>query len=276
MKKRILKELGVNPTATFDVNRAINERVDYLKHVISSNAMSGFVLGISGGVDSFVAGKLAQKAVEELRSEGYNATFFAVRLPAHTQADEDEAQLALKHINPDNTLVVNVGGIADVAMNAVVNGLWKAEIPKDTLHTSLDFAKGNMKARARMAVQYAIAGLTNKLVLGTDHNAEAVMGFYTKFGDGGCDLIVLNKLNKRQVRIMAEALEGHPDTVKKIPTADLEEDRPQVPDEQILGVSYDQIDDFLEGKEVDIDAENIIISQFEKTMHKREMPLSFE
>jgi NAD+ synthase len=275
MKNRILKELRVCPTETFNIKNAIDGRIAFLKQMITKNNMNGYVLGISGGVDSFVAGKLAQLAVEALRAEGVNATFSAIRLPAHTQADEDEAQLALQHIKPDQILDVNVGGIADTAMNAVTNGLWKAEIPKESLTTSLDFAKGNAKARARMLVQYAIAGLTNKLVIGTDHNAEAVMGFYTKHGDGGCDLTVLDGLNKRQVRCLAEALGGHPNTVKKVPTADLEEDRPQVPDEQILGVSYDQIDDFLEGKEIDLADEQIIIKQFTKTIHKREMPVSF-
>ena len=65
----------------------------------------------------------------------------------------------------------------------------------------IDFARGNVKARMRMIAQYEIAGLTGGLVLGTDHSAENITGFYTKHGDGACDLAPLFGLNKRQVRL---------------------------------------------------------------------------
>ena len=114
--------------------------------------------------------------------------------------------------------------------------------------TLSDYAKGNEKARERMKVQYSIAAMHNCVVLGTDHAAEAITGFYTKFGDGGADLMPIFRLNKRQGKQLFKAI-GCPDHLYlKVPTADLEEDKPALPDEVALGVTYDEIDDYLEGK----------------------------
>ncbi len=97
-----------------------------------------------------------------------------------------------------------------------------------------------------MAAQYEVAGLLGGLVVGTDHSAENVTGFYTKWGDGACDLAPLFGLNKRQVRQLAAFLGASETLVRKAPTADLECDNPGLEDEVALGLSYDQIDDFLE------------------------------
>lgn len=88
---------------------------------------------------------------------------------------------------------------------------------------------GNIKARQRMIAQYAVAGATGGLVVGTDHAAEAVMGFFTKFGDGGFDLSPLGGLTKRRVRALAVALGGDERLAQKVPTADLESMRPCAP-----------------------------------------------
>ena len=133
-----------------------------------------------------------------------------------------------------------------------------------------DFAKGNVKARMRMIAQYEIAGLLGGLVLGTDHSAENVTGFYTKYGDGACDLAPLFGLNKRQVRQVAAHLGAPQEIITKVPTADLESLEPSKSDEDALGLSYDQIDDFLEGKKIDPAAEQRIIHIFLTTAHKRQ------
>ena len=127
-----------------------------------------------------------------------------------------------------------------------------------------------MKARSRMAIQYDIACLMDGLVLGTDHSAENVTGFYTKWGDGACDLIPLFGLNKRQVRQVASYLGAPEKLIKKAPTADLECLTPQKKDEDVLGLSYNQIDDFLEGKAIEDTAEKILIETFNRTQHKRQ------
>jgi len=140
--------------------------------------------------------------------------------------------------------------------------------PQD--ETSQDFHKGNVKARMRMIAQYEIAGLHSGLVIGTDHSAENITGFYTKYGDGACDLVPLFGLNKRQVRQIAYQLGAPERLVNKAPTADLETLNPGKTDEAALGLSYDQIDDFLEGKRIDKEAEKRIIDIYQSTQHKRQ------
>ena len=135
--------------------------------------------------------------------------------------------------------------------------------------TKCDFVKGNVKARTRMVIQYQVAGLLDGLVLGTDHSAENITGFYTKYGDGACDLAPLFGLNKRQVRQIAEFLGAPQHIIYKAPTADLESLAPQKSDEQALGMSYDQIDDFLEGKVVAQGIAEKLVAIFQRTQHKR-------
>ena len=108
------------------------------------------------------------------------------------------------------------------------------------------------------------------LVLGTDHSAENLTGFYTKFGDGACDLAPLFGLSKRQVRQVAQSLDAPELLVNKTPTADLEELTPQKADEAALDLTYDQIDDFLEGKPVDEKVSERLIAIYKATEHKRQ------
>lgn len=276
LKKEILEIAGVTPMSKFDVKKAIRDRIDYLKNYVRKSGMKGIVLGISGGVDSTTAGSLSQIAMKELRDEGYDAQFIAVRLPYKVQLDEEDAQEAIKFINADQIIDVNIGNGTDGIFDSVLSGLYNSTMNKEKEFATNDFVKGNVKARMRMIAQYAIAGKFGCLVLGTDHNAEFTAGFYTKHGDGACDLTVLNGLNKRQVRACAKEL-GAPEWLwSKVATADLEEDKPQVSDEIALGFKYDDMDDFLEGKEIDVEAEKRIIQQYKITVHKREMPVGFE
>lgn len=274
IKQEILLLAGVVPMADFDVKSAIRNRIDYLKSYVRNSGMKGIVLGISGGVDSTTAGKLSQIAMSELREEGYNAQFIAMRLPYKTQKDEDEAQAALKFINPDITLTTDIGNGTDSIFNSVISGIFEAGVSIEKVCTN-DFAKGNVKARMRMIAQYSVAGMYGCLVLGTDHNAEATAGFYTKHGDGACDFTVLNGMNKRQVRSCAKEL-GSPESLwAKVATADLEDDKPQIADEVALGFTYDEMDDFLEGKEVCEESESKIVNQYYITQHKRALPVGF-
>ena len=120
-----------------------------------------------------------------------------------------------------------------------------------------------------MASQYEIAGMLGGLVLGTDHSAENITGFYTKFGDGACDLAPLFGLSKRQVRLLAQTMGAPQSLVHKTPTADLECLSPQKQDEQVLGISYEAIDNFLEGKAVEPGDAERLIAIYNKTQHKR-------
>ncbi|KAA1162730.1 ammonia-dependent NAD(+) synthetase [Pseudoalteromonas fuliginea] len=269
MRAEIMAEMKVLPT--IDINAEIIRRVNFIKARLVAAYSRSLVLGISGGVDSSTCGRLCQLAVnqlnEELDTDKYQ--FIAVRLPYGVQADEDEAQMAVDFIQPSKRMTVNVQPAADAlheqALAAIV-GSGEA-LPEQA---QIDFIKGNVKARQRMVAQYEIAGFCQGLVVGTDHSAENITGFYTKFGDGACDLAPLFGLSKRQVRALATALGAPALLVDKAPTADLESDRPGLTDEEALGLSYEQIDDFLEGKPVSNDVEQKLVSIYTRTQHKRQ------
>lgn len=270
-QKEIIQALGVNVQLEYDgsLKSAIDNRISFIKHMVRESSTHTLVLGISGGVDSLTAGRLCQLAVEELREEGdTQARFIAVRLPYKTQADESDAQRAIEFIKPDVVADLNIEQAVDGLMaNLRVPGIEPSDY-------QADFAKGNVKARTRMMAQYAIANLTQGLVVGTDHAAEAVMGFFTKFGDGACDLAPLSGLVKNQVRRMAVELGAPTGLAFKTPTADLEDLDPGKPDEKAYGCTYDEIDSFLLGREVDYQVAAMIILQYRKTQHKRSLPFT--
>lgn len=260
-QQEIIDTLGVQPS--IDPAREIERRVAFLCDYARSASSAGFVLGISGGQDSTLAGRLAQIAVERLRDSGVDAHFLAVRLPHGVQVDEDDAQLALRFIEPDETVTVDIAP-ATKALSDEVAGALGAPLS--------DFNKGNVKARLRMVAQYALAGERNLLVIGTDHAAENVTGFFTKFGDGAADLTPLAGLNKRQGAALLRELGADSRLWEKVPTADLEEDRPALPDEEALGVTYQHIDDYLEGKTVPSAAAERIEHLWRIGQHKRHLP----
>ena len=216
LQTEIIHELGVKPT--IDPTEEIRKSIDFMKAYLKKYPfLKTFVLGISGGQDSTLAGRLAQLTMEEMREETKDESyqFIAVRLPYGEQADEEDAKAALDFIQPDVSLRVNI----KPAVDAQVQVLSEAGV------VISDFNKGNIKARQRMITQYAVAGERAGAVLGTDHAAENITGFFTKF-------------------------------------------------EVALGVTYNEIDDYLEGKEVPAQAQEKIEAWWNKTQHKRHLPIS--
>ncbi|RRK11888.1 ammonia-dependent NAD(+) synthetase [Lactiplantibacillus garii] len=260
LQAEIIKTLHVAPS--IDPETEIRRSVDFLKAYLKKNRfLKTYVLGISGGQDSTLAGKLTQMAISEMRTEtgDDDYQFIAVRLPYGSQADESDAMEAIEFMHADATDRVDIKAPTDAMVHAL-------EANDLTIH---DFNKGNIKARQRMIVQYGIAGETHGAVVGTDHAAEAVTGFYTKYGDGGADVVPLWRLDKRQGKSMLAFLNAPKHLYEKVPTADLEDDRPALPDEVALGVHYDDIDDYLEGKQIADAAAEKIEAWYRKTAHKR-------
>lgn len=261
IQKKIQSALEVKET--INPSEEIQRRINFLKDYMKTSYAKGFVLGISGGQDSTLAGRLAQLAVESLREEGTKATFVALRLPYGVQHDEEDAQKALGFIAPDEALTFNIKPAVDEMVKCY----------KETAGSAIsDFNKGNLKARARMMAQYAIGGDRHLLVIGTDHAAEAVTGFFTKFGDGAADLLPLSGLTKRQGRELLKYLNCPKALYEKKPTADLLDEKPQQADETELGFTYEHIDDYLEGKPVPDDFRANIEDRYRKTAHKRHLP----
>lgn len=264
-QQEIIEALKVKPT--IDVQKEIRISIDFMKDYLKKHPfLTSMVLGISGGQDSTLVGKLAQLTIDELNKElgGEKYSFIAVSLPYGVQFDEPDRQDALDFIKPSKRVTINIKKAVDASDKALV----EAGIILS------DFAKGNEKARERMKAQYSIAAMYNGVVLGTDHAAEAVTGFYTKYGDGGVDITPIFRLNKRQGKQLLKELGCPEHLYTKIPTADLEEDRPALPDEVALGVTYEVIDDYLEGKTVSKESQEKIEGFYNRSMHKRHLPIT--
>jgi NAD+ synthase len=267
VRQQIARDLSVEPS--FEPHYEIERRVRFLAGALATTGRTALVLGISGGIDSATAGKLCQRAVEQARGNGADASFVAMRLPYGVQHDEHDAQAALAFIRPDRVLTVDIGPASDASLQALVAG----GLDLSDAHQR-DFILGNIKARERMIAQYAVAGAVCGLVVGTDHAAEAVTGFFTKHGDGAADLVPLTGLTKRRVRAIATALGAPAGLVGKTPTADLETLDPGKPDESAFGCTYDDIDDFLEGRPVPPAVAEVIQRHYANTAHKRQLPLT--
>ena len=265
--QKIRQEMKVIPK--IDPEFEVERRVAFIKSILVKSGLTHLILGISGGIDSTTCGRLAQMAGNQLNQDNNpKYRFTAVRLPYGVQADEHEAQQALQFIEPSENIVVNIKLGAD-GIHEETLGALKNHSMLTASDRAIDFTKGNTKARCRMTIQYEIAGLLGGLVLGTDHSAENITGFFTKWGDGACDLAPLFGLSKRQVRQIAQFLGAPQVLVEKTPTADLECLSPQKADEHTLGVTYDELDDFLEGYPISSEATTRIIDIYQQTQHKR-------
>lgn len=263
MQQQIIEDLGVRPE--IDPAAEIEKRIGFLVDYLRASGAAGFVLGISGGQDSTLAGRLGQLAAERVRAEGGEATFVAVRLPFRVQADAADAESAIDFIAADRSVTINIQhGVEGV----------ERDLEQALGEDITDFNRGNIKARLRMVVQYALGGHDRLLVIGTDHAAEAVTGFFTKFGDGAADLLPLSGLSKRQGRSMLRQLGAPERLYQKVPTADLLDGMPGRPDEDELGLTYEQIDDYLEGREVAADAAALIEQKYRASRHKRHLPVT--
>ena len=283
MQAQISKTLGV--LTDFSAPVEIARRVAFIKERLLASKQRTLVLGISGGVDSLTAGLLCQKAVNELNetlAEGEQPyIFMGVELPYGLQKDRDvskECLLLIKCSAAVNFQIANPVCELEERLVAISTDLVShyssmAGYTDNVANPAFnDFVKGNIKARIRMVAQYSLANMFSGLVVGTDHAAEAVTGFFTKFGDGGCDLTPLSGLVKREVRALAKEMGAPAHLYNKVPTADLEELDVCKPDETALGVSYDHIDAFLKGEPVPDEAADIIIAWYLKTEHKRLLP----
>lgn len=261
LQQDIIAQLGVKPT--IDVDEEITRRVEFLKQYVKQAGVTGLLIAISGGVDSAVAVGLCKRATDELSAEtGKEYMTLGVFQPYGEQEDIDHSYAVAEAFQLEHKVETNIAEAVDeIALEAE----YAFKVLKIHRHISRG-GKGNVKARTRMVIQYALAFDLNLLVVGTDHASEGLTGFYTKWGDGAVDVTPLSSLNKRQVRMLAARLGVPAEVVNKAPTAGLWEGQT---DEKELGVSYEDNSDYLEGKEINPEAKTLLEKYYMKTQHKR-------
>lgn len=261
LQQDIINDLKVQPT--IEPEAEIRKRVDFLKGYIEKSGSQGLLIAISGGIDSAVATGLCKQATDELtQSTGREYKTVGVFQPYDTQSDIDDSYAVAQAFDLKYKVETNVHKAVD-AIEQTVNSVMP-QLEQDPLSPQ---AKGNVKARTRMVVQYAIANSLNLLVVGTDHASEAITGFFTKYGDGAVDITPLSSLDKRQVRQLASHLNIPQSILDKAPSAGLWENQT---DETELGITYADNSDYLEGKSIAPEAAERLETYYKRTAHKRD------
>jgi len=211
----------------------------WMRQQLTASGARGFVVGLSGGLDSAVVARLAQLAAP--------GRVVGAILPCHSDPDDErDAALVAKHfsllttrIDLAETYDALVRG-AQPALNALPEPM-RATAPADPLRGRVPLA--NMKPRLRMTALYFLANSMNHLVAGTGNRSEASIGYFTKYGDGGVDLQPIGHLVKSEVRALARELNVPPAIIERTPSPGLWIGQT---DEEEMGFSYADLQRYLE------------------------------
>lgn len=243
-----------------EINVKIDKTVHWLRQKVQEANSKGLIVGVSGGIDSAVVAYLIKKAFPN-DSMG---VIMSIKSNPNDRID------ALKVINGCNIeyLDLDLTDAQGMILDKVTNSLNEKNLHKPEYQKMTD---ANLRARIRMSTVYTVANNLGYLVVGTDNAAEVHTGYFTKYGDGGVDLIPLANLTKREVYEWAKALGVHEDIINKSPSAGLWEGQT---DEAEMGTTYDMIDKVLEGKldEVPQKDREIIGRLHRVSEHKRHTP----
>ena len=234
------------------MERLCNDIVNWLKEKVKEANAKGLVFGVSGGIDSAVVAALAKRAFPD--------DSLGIIMPCHSNPIDEEHGL----------LVANSLGIK----------VKKVDLTKtyDQLVESLNFqdankmALANIKPRLRMTTLYFYAQNYNYLVAGSGNKSEITVGYFTKYGDSGVDLLPFASLTKTEVRKLAEYLNIPRVIIEKPPTAGLWENQT---DEEEMGFSYDVLDNYIKNKTGPKDIVEKIEAMYNRSEHKRKFPLIF-
>lgn len=238
-----------------DYELETKKRTAFIRDYLASAGAAGVVFGNSGGKDSALAGILCKLACGDT---------VGVIMPIHSKSnlgqDKTDA-LALAEQFGIESREVDLSPLKSLAL-ALIGGVTE-------LNQSADI---NISPRLRMLTLYAVAASENRLVCGTGNRSESYMGYFTKWGDGGCDFNPIGDLTVREIYEYLDYFEAPESIRKKHPSAGLFDGQT---DEAEMGISYDAIDDFLLSGEVS-DADFAIIDRYHRSSaHKRRLPMIY-
>lgn len=226
--------------------------VNWLQEQVKTAHVDGLVVGVSGGIDSAVVAALIKKA--------FPNNSLGIILPCFSsQEDVDDALLVVKQLDLKHT-IINLNQTFDSLISEIEDNI----ILKD----NFQLAKANTKARLRMTSLYAIAQNYNYLVCGTDNACEWYTGYFTKYGDGGVDLVPLVHLKKSEVYQLARYLGIDEKIINKAPSAGLIDDQT---DESEMQVSYAELEAYMDNKPVSEFAQKRINQLHCNSEHKRQL-----
>jgi len=236
-----------------DSAKLADKLVSWIKEKVAAAGSKGVVLGLSGGLDSSVAAVLSQRAFPQ--------STLAVIMPCHSsQQDIEHARMVAEKFSiPTRTIV----------LNAAFDALLKV-LPEESKSPDVSrLAKANIKARLRMLTLYYFANQLKYLVVGSGNRDELAVGYFTKYGDGGVDILPLGNLLKGEVKELARFLGIPQPIIDKPPSPGLWEGQT---DEGELGFSYDELDRYLANGEVPAELKKRLESMIAASEHKRQPP----
>ncbi|WP_226583345.1 NAD(+) synthase [Halobacillus litoralis] len=240
------------------MEQKVEEIVSWLQQKVEEANVEGLLVGVSGGIDSAVVANLIKKAFPE--------NSLGVIMPCKSQSEDQEHAESVVEACQLPVMTVDLSETHNVMFSTIKKQLEEADALNED---QVQLADANLRARLRMSTLYTIATNHKYLVVGTDNAAEWYTGYFTKFGDGGVDLVPISNLTKGEVKEMAEYL-GVPDQIiHKQPSAGLWEGQT---DENEMGTSYAMIDRHLKGEEIPEEDRKIIEALHKRSAHKREMP----
>jgi NAD+ synthase len=238
-----------------NVKQEVEKRVEWIKQILTQSGAKGVILGLSGGKDSAVVGALVKRATDNV---------LGVIMPCGNITQDEEHAWKVANAFGIETIKVDLKEAFDT-LSQTINRAMK-EMPLEGLSLS------NIKPRLRMTTLYAIGQRKGYLVAGTGNKSEGTMGYFTKWGDGAYDFNPIADLTVTEVRLLGEYLGVPAEILYKAPSAGLWEGQT---DEEEMGVTYQEIDEYILTGTTNERAKQIIEAQYQKTEHKRNLPLNY-